>query len=501
MSHTLRHKLSPLEENLSNFLYVTDLNESVYNSYLSFNDKTFSNNKLDFDLYNQIYEIQKVNSEKKEFLEKAYIETSNITDIKKRKDLLKQELKLENLKTKYFNISLTSLSPISLILILRNHIIELEQKIYELNNSKNNYLLRLNEINLEIDELINKDIEVDIVINKLIDMKLNLESKVIEHQNKLNSIKQQIELDKIIHKENKIKRKVIKDKKNKKKKIDNKKAILKQLMPDLSKINSINKKFVSEENLLLSNKVKLNEITEDIKSNESSRIYNVSNLSNRDKDKKNLDLSLSNTENNIINLNNDLNLSSNTNFSKEILNNINNRGKKKNNKFINNNNIKVRKYSTKSYLEDSNFYLDSPIFFELKRIINNSPRTEETQIIIEKFLMDHANNLLIKKIDQDTEINYNRLNSKVLNFISKQVGEILLMIQNYKNNILYISENQQKELTTSQKVEYKIIVNLDNDKILSFILGRLLRIISYNSFSLKKNNQTQIAKDLGEALL
>ena len=61
MSTTKRHKLSPLEENLSNFLYITDLSLNIENSSLCYNDKIFSNNNLDFNLYNEIYDIQNTN--------------------------------------------------------------------------------------------------------------------------------------------------------------------------------------------------------------------------------------------------------------------------------------------------------------------------------------------------------------------------------------------------------------------------------------------------------
>lgn len=66
MSITWRHKFSPLEENLSNFLYVTDLNESFQTSHLCFSENVFTSNKIDLDLYKQISLIQEFNN-KKEF--------------------------------------------------------------------------------------------------------------------------------------------------------------------------------------------------------------------------------------------------------------------------------------------------------------------------------------------------------------------------------------------------------------------------------------------------
>lgn len=50
MSNTRRHKLSPLQKNLSNFLYITDLDDTIQNTHLIFLDKIFTNNKIDFTL-------------------------------------------------------------------------------------------------------------------------------------------------------------------------------------------------------------------------------------------------------------------------------------------------------------------------------------------------------------------------------------------------------------------------------------------------------------------
>jgi hypothetical protein len=61
MSTTRRHKLSPLQKNLSNFLYITDLDETIEKTQLIYIDKIYTNNKIDPDLHKNIYEIHKQN--------------------------------------------------------------------------------------------------------------------------------------------------------------------------------------------------------------------------------------------------------------------------------------------------------------------------------------------------------------------------------------------------------------------------------------------------------
>lgn len=57
MSTTRRHKLSPLEKNLSNFLYITDLDDTIQNTHLIYLDKVYTNNKIDQDLYKELYKM------------------------------------------------------------------------------------------------------------------------------------------------------------------------------------------------------------------------------------------------------------------------------------------------------------------------------------------------------------------------------------------------------------------------------------------------------------
>jgi hypothetical protein len=74
------------------------------------------------------------------------------------------------------------------------------------------------------------------------------------------------------------------------------------------------------------------------------------------------------------------------------------------------------------------------------------------------------------------------------------------MIYNYKENLKIKTEKGNNGKINSEKIEAKIILNLSNEKIYSLLLGRFLRIISFNYYS-DKNNCTILAKDLGQSLL
>jgi len=56
-----------------------------------------------------------------------------------------------------------------------------------------------------------------------------------------------------------------------------------------------------------------------------------------------------------------------------------------------------------------NFYIDSPSYLELQRIINSYPIDNETQIKIETFLINQGYLLLQNRLNQELDINYYKL--------------------------------------------------------------------------------------------
>ena len=154
-----------------------------------------------------------------------------------------------------------------------------------------------------------------------------------------------------------------------------------------------------------------------------------------------------------------------------------------------------RNYSTDNTVKKNDFNINSPIFIELQRIINNSPLDNNTQMKIETFLNDQGQILLSQRLSEETELNYHKFNPIIINYFKNSIEKLNLLIDNYRVNIrdIYLKDK-------SVDVEFKVLTSLSNEKIISQLLGRLLRIISNNNI-ISKNNSTELALDLVESLL
>ena len=155
-----------------------------------------------------------------------------------------------------------------------------------------------------------------------------------------------------------------------------------------------------------------------------------------------------------------------------------------------------RSYSTDNPLKKINFEINSPIFMELQRILNNSPLDFNTQMKIEQFLQNQGKILYQQRVAQNLDINYNILNPSILEELKKSIVEIEKLLDNYRINLKIIISKDK-----SDKVESTIITCLTNELIISQLLGRLLRIISNHNLLNKNTNCTELAYDLGKSLL
>jgi DNA-dependent RNA polymerase len=156
----------------------------------------------------------------------------------------------------------------------------------------------------------------------------------------------------------------------------------------------------------------------------------------------------------------------------------------------------IRNYSTNTSIKKLSFDIDSPVYVELQRIINNSNLNAETQIQIEKFLHNQGSLLLKNRIDQSLDINYYKINPYVLDYLKNSIVELEKLIDHYKANIREIEIRDKIE-----QVEYELILGLSTEDIVSQLLGRFLRIISNNDLFNKNTNCTELACDLGQSLL
>ena len=153
-----------------------------------------------------------------------------------------------------------------------------------------------------------------------------------------------------------------------------------------------------------------------------------------------------------------------------------------------------RFYSTS--LNKINFNVNSPIFLELQRILNNSSLNNETQLKIEQFLKNQGYLLMKNRLNQNSDINFYKINSYILDYLQKSLIELNKLVENYRLNLSKLTN-----LSNLEKIEFLIVKGLSNDLIISHLLGRLLRIISNNNLINKNTSSTELALDLGNSLL
>jgi hypothetical protein len=198
MSNTRRHKLSPLQQNLSNFLYITDLDNTIHKNHLIYMDKIYTNNKIDPDLHENIYNIHRSNYRNFILLKKdienidriisnlSETNTNTNTNIRTQKLIEYNLKKLEYLNNKLLNLTEQSMSPKVIIFLLRNQIfsLEIEKLMFEQKKEDRNkdYLSRYNRINLEVSKLITEQSNIEnkhnFIIDALISRVKNLELEI-----------------------------------------------------------------------------------------------------------------------------------------------------------------------------------------------------------------------------------------------------------------------------------------------------------------------------------
>ena len=157
----------------------------------------------------------------------------------------------------------------------------------------------------------------------------------------------------------------------------------------------------------------------------------------------------------------------------------------------------ISSYNSVESINKFNFNINSPVYIELQRIINNFPLDENTQFKIEEFLYNQGVILLNNRMNQNSDINYNKINPFVIEILKRSIDELSKLIDNYRFNVI----NIQNKTNIQDIVEYELLNNLSNDVIIEQLLGRLLRIISNHNLLNKNTNCTELAYDLGDSLL
>jgi hypothetical protein len=153
----------------------------------------------------------------------------------------------------------------------------------------------------------------------------------------------------------------------------------------------------------------------------------------------------------------------------------------------------LRKFST-----NEKYKIESPNFIELKRILTDPVVNNDTQIKIEKYLMNQGQLLFQEKLEKKESLNYNRLNSIVLRELNDSIDILENLLLNFRKQL-------KKIVLKKKNHELYLIKNIleyvDNNIIIECILGRLLRIISNYNLINNKNKHTSIAIDLGKEII
>jgi DNA-dependent RNA polymerase len=142
---------------------------------------------------------------------------------------------------------------------------------------------------------------------------------------------------------------------------------------------------------------------------------------------------------------------------------------------------------------------ESFIFQQLSNYIKNSPVNEDTQINIEKFLLDYSYISFRDEKEKDSLINYKLISNEFTKLLKNNESIIINLINRIKNKTYNKEPIRQKE-----NVQYQlsiILKELDDDLVISILYGRLLRIVSnYNKLN-TSNNFTNISTDIGRDII
>lgn len=246
----------------------------------------------------------------------------------------------------------------------------------------------------------------------------------------------------------------------------------------------------------------------ELENKEKEKFVNISNLEqklnsklnelNKFKEDKETILKLNNLNNEKINLLKNKNGLKNTSLesNSNLLLNIDKLGKRQYHSFNYN---QKRFVSTQISTRKLEFNIDSPVYLELQRIINNSELDNNTQIKIEKFLNDQGSLLLENRIDQILDVNYYKLNPYILDFLKKSIEDLKKLINNYRENLNLLANKKSKDF--NNKGKHQILLSVSDDIIISNLLGRFLRIISNNNLTNKNTICVEVARDLATSLL
>jgi len=142
---------------------------------------------------------------------------------------------------------------------------------------------------------------------------------------------------------------------------------------------------------------------------------------------------------------------------------------------------------------------DSLVFNQLSNYLKDSPINEDTQLKIERFLLDFSYITYEKKKDSNTPIDYSLISNNLTKYLKSNETILNSYIDNIRRKTFNKEPSNQNEL-----VIYRlniILKEIDNPLIISIIYGRLLRIVSnFNRLNLD-NKATDVFFDIGKDIV
>jgi hypothetical protein len=142
------------------------------------------------------------------------------------------------------------------------------------------------------------------------------------------------------------------------------------------------------------------------------------------------------------------------------------------------------------------------IYSEIKSFLDKSPLNLDTQLKIEKLLLNHGLNIINEKDDQIHGIYAGLYSKKTTKFLIKFKPDIIRKIKNFlKFKNLYSNDPSPKSAYKLHLVD--IIENVGIPFVLTILLGRFIKILSNSklNYMAERNLALNIALDLSNDLL
>jgi hypothetical protein len=142
------------------------------------------------------------------------------------------------------------------------------------------------------------------------------------------------------------------------------------------------------------------------------------------------------------------------------------------------------------------------IYSEIKHFLDKNPLNHDTQLKIEKLLLNHGLNIINDKDDQIHGIYAGLYSKKATKFLIKFKPDIIRKIKSFlKFKNLYLNDPSPKSVYKLYLVD--IIENVGIPFILTILLGRFIKILSNSKFNYmaERNLVLDIALDLSNDLL